>query len=489
MQAKTPRKQTRARKNGRRFEFQHRLSDGSLRNVEVSSSRIQFGGRTVLHSIILDITRRKLYEQQIRLNEQRQESLVRIFKYQTLCFSVRDTGIGIPAGKIDRLFKEFSQVDCSTTRQYGGTGLGLSISKQLAELMGGEIGVTSEEGKGSEFWFTVRFNKQAVRADMESIPPGDLHGVRVLIVDDSATSREILTARFISWGMRPMDVKDGPEAIHALHMALNEKDPFCIAVIDMRMPGMDGETLGRVIRTDKRLALANTRMVMLISLGTRGDIRRFQHIGFSAYATKPIQHRELKAVLSLALAEQEGIEPKLIATRHSACKMMNLFIDRKSRILLAEDDIINQMVALGILKKLGLSVDVVSNGSEALIAMQAKPYDLVLMDVGMSVMDGFEATKRIRNYEKIMRNDECGMLQEKEPEKLAAYSSFSIHHSSLPIIAMTASAMTASAMQGDRERCLDAGMNDYITKPVSPQALADVLEKWLPGDEPDHPEM
>ena len=166
--------------------------------MEVSSSRIQFGGRTVLHSIILDITRRKLYEQQIRLNEQRQESLVRIFKYQTLCFSVRDTGIGIPAGKIDRLFKEFSQVDCSTTRQYGGTGLGLSISKQLAELMGGEIGVTSEEGKGSEFWFTVRFNKQAVRADMESIPPGDLHGVRVLIVDDSATSREI-----------PMTANDG----------------------------------------------------------------------------------------------------------------------------------------------------------------------------------------------------------------------------------------------------------------------------------------
>ena len=157
-----------------------------------------------------------------------------------LRFSVRDTGIGIPAEKMDRLFKEFSQVDGSTTRQYGGTGLGLSISRQLAELMGGEAGVSSEEGKGSEFWFTARFNKQAVEAHKESILPSDLHGVRVLIVDDSATSREILTARFISWGMRPMDVKDGPEAIHALHMAMNENDPFCIAVIDMRMPDMDG---------------------------------------------------------------------------------------------------------------------------------------------------------------------------------------------------------------------------------------------------------
>jgi PAS domain S-box-containing protein len=319
-----------------------------------------------------------------------------------LRFSVRDTGIGIPAGKIDRLFKEFSQVDGSTTRQYGGTGLGLSISRQLAELMGGEAGVTSEEGKGSEFWFTARFNKQVVGAHKESIPPADLHGVRVLIVDDSATSREILTTNMASWGMRPTDVKDGTEALHALYMALNENDPFCIAVIDMRMPGMDGETLGSVIRADKRLA--GTRMMLLTSVGTRGDAKRFQKIGFSAYATKPIRHRELKAVLSLALAEQAGIEPKLITTRHSAHENMNLFIDRKARILLAEDDITNRLVALGILKKLGLSADAVPNGAEALIAIQTKPYDLVLMDVNMPVMDGIEATKRIRNYELLMTN-------------------------------------------------------------------------------------
>ena len=380
-----------------------------------------------------------------------------------LRFSVRDTGMGIPAEKIDRLFKKFSQVDGSTTRQYGGSGLGLSISKQLAELMGGEAGVISEEGKGSEFWFTARFNKQAVGAHKENIPPADLHGVRVLIVDDSATSREILTTRMVSWGMRPTEVKDGPRAIYSLYLALNENDPFCIAVIDMRMPGMDGETLGRVIRADKRLT--DTRMMLLTSIGTRGDARRFQQIGFSAYTTKPIQHRELKAVLSLMLAEQEGIEPKPIVTHHSARENMNLFIDCKARILLAEDDITNQLVALGILKKLGLRADAVSNGAKALIALQSKPYDLVLMDVNMPVMGGLEATKRIRNYENIvMTNEENKMIN-----YLPSLSTI------IPIIAMT-----ANAMQGDRELCLEAGMNDYITKPVSPQALAEVLEKWLP---------
>ena len=229
---------------------------------------------------------------------------------------------------------------------------------------------------------------------------------------------------------------------------------------------MDGETLGRTIRADKRLT--DTRMMLMTSIGTRGDARRFQQIGFSAYATKPIQHRELKAVLSLALAEQDGIEPKLITTLHSAREKMNLFIDRKARILLAEDNVTNQLVALGILKKLGLCADAVCNGAEAIIALQSKPYDLVLMDVKMPVMNGLEATKRIRNYEKVMMT--------KEENKMMNYlPSFS---SIIPIIAMT-----ANAMQGDRGLCLEAGLNDYITKPVSPQALAEVLEKWLPKDD------
>jgi len=403
-----------------------------------------------------------------------------------LRFSVRDTGIGIPADKICRLFEEFSQVDASTTRKYGGTGLGLAISRQLAELMGGEAGVSSEEGKGSEFWFTALLGKQAVVEQAESLSPADLRGVRVLIVDDNATNREILTTRLASYGMRPMEARDGPEAIHDLYQALDDNDPFRIAVIDMQMPGMDGEAVGRAIKVEKRLA--ETRMVMLTSMGTRGDAWRFQEIGFSAYSTKPIQHRELKAVLSQVLMNCDGTDSmtQSIATRHTAREtlnhlagreMLNLFAGRNVRILLAEDNIINQQVALGILGKLGLYADAVANGVEALTALETLPYDLVLMDVQMPVMDGFEATEKIRNNEKIMINDEFGMMKEKEPEKLVAYSSLIIRHSPIPIIAMT-----AHAMQGDRERCLAAGMNDYITKPVSPRSLADVLDKWLPKD-------
>jgi PAS domain S-box-containing protein len=378
-----------------------------------------------------------------------------------LRFSVRDTGIGIPKDKIDLLFDKFSQVDASTTRQFGGTGLGLAISRQLAELMNGEAGVSSEEGKGSEFWFTARLGRQTMGAHVECVPPADLSGVRVLIVDDNATNREILTARMASWGMRPFEAQGCPEALQALDQALDENDPFRIAVIDMQMPGMDGETLGRTVHMDTRLN--GIRMVLLTSLGVRGDARRFQELGFAAYATKPIRHQELKAVLSLVLTERNGAEPaqRPITTRHTARETLNLFAGRKARILLAEDNITNQLVALGILKKLGLHADAVANGAEALRALKTLPYDLVLMDVQMPEMDGFEATRRIRNYEKTMMNQDGGV----HPPRI------------IPIIAMT-----AHAMQGDRDRCLDAGMNDYVTKPVAPQALADALDKWLPKE-------
>jgi PAS domain S-box-containing protein len=370
-----------------------------------------------------------------------------------LRFSVRDTGIGIPADKLGLVFDKFSQVDASTTRQYGGTGLGLAISKQLTELMGGEVGVISEEGKGSEFWFTARLGTQTEGAQAKSHPPANLRDVRALIVDDNATNREILTKRMTSWGMRPTGVKDGPGALQDLFRALDENDPFRIAVIDMQMPGMDGEALGRAIKADARLS--DTRMVMLTSLGTRGDARRFQEIGFAAYATKPIRHQELKVVLSLTLAERAGAQPtpQPIVTRHTARETLNRFAGRKARILLAEDNFTNQQVALGILKKLGLRADAVANGAEALKSLETVPYDLVLMDVQMPEMDGYEATQQIRNPQSAVTNH------------------------GIPIIAMT-----AHAMQGDRERCLEAGMNDYVTKPVSPQALAEALDKWLPKE-------
>jgi PAS domain S-box-containing protein len=370
-----------------------------------------------------------------------------------LRFSIRDTGIGVPPAKRDMLFDKFTQVDASTTRQYGGTGLGLAISKQLAGMMGGEIGVESEEGRGSEFWFTVRLGKQAHPSPEEAHLPADLQGVRVLIVDDNATNRDIQSRRLLSWGMRPTEVADGQSALAVLGQAVDEQDPFQVAIIDMQMPEMDGEALGMAIKGDPRLH--STRMVMLTSLGIRGDARRFEEIGFSAYATKPIRHQELKMVLSLSLTEgDETTAPQpAIVTRYTAREMLHRFADRKVRILLADDNFTNQQVALGILKKLGLRADAVANGAEALKALESLPYDLVLMDVQMPEMDGFEATRWIRNPQSRVVNHQ------------------------IPIIAMT-----AHAMQGDRERCLQAGMNDYVSKPISPPALVEVLERWLPQE-------
>jgi CheY-like chemotaxis protein len=366
-----------------------------------------------------------------------------------LRFSVRDTGIGIPADKIGMLFSKFTQVDASTTRQYGGTGLGLAISKQLAGMMGGEIGVESAPGRGSEFWFTARFGLRADAAREVAAPPPGLSGVHVLIVDDNATSREILVTRLRSWGMRPEEASDGPSGLQALHRALGEDDPFWLAIVDMRMPGMNGEAVGRAVHADARIA--GTRLVMLTSLGARGDARRLRKTGFVGYAVKPVRHEELRGVLSQALAEGADGAPRPMATRHTAREAQPDFSQRRARILLAEDNITNQQVALAILRKFGLSADVVANGREALEALKTLPYDLVLMDVQMPEMDGLEATRRIRNPQTAIPNR------------------------SIPIIAMT-----AHAMQGDQEMCLEAGMNDYFTKPVSSAALAGAIEKWLP---------
>ncbi len=367
-----------------------------------------------------------------------------------LRFAVRDTGIGIPADKLDALFDKFTQGDASTTRQYGGTGLGLAISRQLAELMGGEMGVVSQPGQGSEFWFTARLEKQLGAWQPEPSVLVQLQDVRVLIVDDNATNREILMTRLRSWGMRPSQAEDGLAALEKLHQATKD-DPFRLAVIDMQMPVMDGKKLGRAIHSDPQLN--NTRMVMLTSLGARGDAKAFADLGFAGYLTKPVHHQDLQGVLALALGKPDtAVAPaRPIVTRHTVRETLPDFQDRKARILLAEDNITNQQVALGILKKLGLSADAVANGREAIDALRMLPYDLVLMDVQMPEMDGLEATRQIRNPQSRVRNPE------------------------IPIIAMT-----ALAMQGDREKCLEAGMNDYVGKPVSPTDLAGMLAKWLP---------
>ncbi len=315
-------------------------------------------------------------------------------------------------------------------------------------MMGGEIGAESLLGKGSEFWFTAVLDQRDKGIKINTGPLEELMGVKVLIVDDNATNREILSRRLHSWGMRAAEAEAGPRAIQILSKALDEGDPFRMAVIDMQMPGMDGEALGRAIQADPRLS--GTRMVMLTSLGVRGDVKRFAELGFSGYLTKPARHQELRGVLSLSLAEKGKERPLPITTRHTVLESLNLFTGIKARILLADDNRINQQVALGILKKLGLAADAVADGQEVLHALEMLPYDLVLMDVQMPVMGGYEATRKIRDPgSPVLDHD-------------------------IPVIAMT-----ANAMAGDREKCLEAGMNGYVSKPVDPLTLAKELEKWL----------
>ena len=363
-----------------------------------------------------------------------------------LRFSVRDTGIGIPKNKLDSLFRQFTQVDTSTTRKYGGTGLGLAISKQLAEIMGGEIGVNSNSGEGSEFWFTGHFPKQPEQKQ-EPVLPVDLNGVHILVVDDSATNREIQSVQIKAWGARPDEASGGKEALRLLREAAEAGDPYLVAILDMCMPGMDGEELGRTIKADT--TLANTHLIMMTSMGQWGDAGHFEKIGFAAYFTKPIRQSDLFNSLSSVLGGKPIQSKSPMVTRQSVRELRR----DKVRILLAEDNIVNQKVAVGILKKLGLMADAVADGKEAVRALEKIPYDLVLMDCQMPEMDGYEATAEIRNPKSKVRDHD------------------------IPVVAMT-----ANAMQGDREKCLAAGMNDYLSKPVEPRTLAEMLDKWLPQD-------
>ena len=366
-------------------------------------------------------------------------------------FSVSDTGIGIPQDRMDRLFQSFSQVDSSTTRKFGGTGLGLTISKQLAELMGGEIGVESEEGKGSTFWFTAVLEKQPDGKEKRIVVHEDIRGERILIVDDNATNRYVLREQLKSWECRYEEASSGQHAIEKLRRAVIDKDPFEIAIIDLKMPEIDGETVGKKIKQDPDLR--NTILVLMTSMGQRGDAKRLEKIGFAAYLTKPIRQSKLYDCLATITGVQKKAameQPAPIVTQHSLSEDRK----RKVRILLAEDNMINQKVALNILKKLGYSADAVANGKEAVKALEMISYDMVLMDCQMPEMDGYETTREIRNPESNI-----------------------INHN------ITVIAMTANAMKGDREKCLSAGMDDYLSKPVKPQALYDMLKKWLTEDD------
>ncbi len=365
----------------------------------------------------------------------------------TVRFEIKDTGIGIPEDRMNKLFQSFSQVDSSTTRQYGGTGLGLAISMQLCELMDGKIGVESKEEKGNTFWFTSVFQKQPKEKTNPMALPEDICSKRILIVDDNETNRFLLKQLLKTWGCRYDDAPGGIEALEKLKVAVAENDPFQIGILDMQMPGMNGETLGQKIKKDPDLC--NMILVMLTSMGLKGDARRAGEIGFAAYLTKPVKQAELFNSLCVTLGRKmagRDTETTSIVTRYSLADASK----NKLRILLVDDDEMNQAVASTMLKKMGTSVIIAENGQQAVESIEKDEFDIVLMDGQMPVMDGFEATREIRKREK------------KQGTKR------------IPIIALT-----AHAMKDDREKFIAVGMDDYITKPVKKEVLYEVVEKHI----------
>lgn len=361
-----------------------------------------------------------------------------------LLIEVTDTGIGLSAEQQSKLFERFSQADGSTTRKYGGTGLGLSISKQLVKLMGGEIGVNSQEDKGSTFWFTLDLANAVSEVPINRI--SNLHNEKVLVVDDNFTNRTLLDHLLTNWQVEHDLAENGEEALKILSAATANGHPYSIAILDMQMPEMDGFELGKRIKNDG--VLANIHLVMLTSQGQRGDALKFKAAGFDGYLNKPVEQSLLYNTL-LKVAGMTTVEQPLI-TSYNARELPQF----KARVLVVEDNAINQKVAQGLLKKFGIVADLAANGEEALNSLVSLPFDLVFMDCQMPVMDGYEATRRIR-----------------EPQS-------EVLNRAIPIIAMT-----ANTMLGDREICIDAGMNDFISKPVDPNKLQQALHRWLPKGE------
>jgi PAS domain S-box-containing protein len=364
----------------------------------------------------------------------------------TLHFTVRDTGIGFRQDLASVLFEPFVQADGSKTRRYGGTGLGLTISKQLVELMGGRIGVRSQEGKGAAFWFTAVFEKQpAASAPSTGIQPG-LRDARVLVVDDNATNRHMLCALLHSWGCWPEESADAASAVSVLRQAARISEPFQIAVLDMDLPDKNGVDLGRQIASDPELEA--TALYLMTGFGRFVAGARLQAMGFAGQVAKPIW--ELKLLETLLATCSPGRASEAPRGGISKTARGRAGAKPRFRILVAEDNPTNQEVAGMMLRKLGFSADLVANGLEALKALQQRTYDLLLLDCEMPEMDGYETARRIRDPRTGVRDP------------------------AIPIVALT-----ADAISGDRERCLQTGMNDYLAKPVEPNRLEEVLGRWL----------
>ncbi len=384
--------------------------------------------------------------------EERNDSAARVR------ISVEDTGVGIPESKLDTIFEKFTQADASTTREYGGTGLGLAIVSQLVELMGGTIGVESELGKGSTFWFTL-----PLTYDEEAAPflpkNATLEGLDILTVDDNPVNRRVLEEMLNSWGASTVSTASADDAMQALQRAHAKGKHFPIAILDLCMPRIDGQALGEMIKASPEFG--EIELVLLTSAVRTGDMERFEQLGFAAYLPKPVRSTQLFDALTMLRERIERSEPKrrMITPNTVAEAQSN---DQKSRdhrwrgtrdseekieVLVAEDGRVNQKVARNFLVKLGCNVDIANNGLEAVQMFSEKEYALIFMDCQMPELDGYGATARIRELE-------AGTAR-------------------LPIIAMT-----AHAMHGDREKCLEAGMDDYITKPVSRDVLEQALMNW-----------
>jgi signal transduction histidine kinase/DNA-binding response OmpR family regulator len=384
-----------------------------------------------------------------------------------LLFEVEDSGIGIPGERMSRLFKSFSQGDRTVTRKYGGTGLGLAISRQLTELMGGEIGVRSEKGAGSTFWFTVLLEKQASGRDLAVEAPPELDGARVLVVDDNAKSRRVVIENLEPWRMRFEEAENGEQALAMLKVAADMGDPFRIAVIDLQMPRMNGAVLGRRIAADPEIR--DTLLILATTVGQRSEALQLVRSGFSAHFIKPVKRIQLFDCLKKACHLPSGSGPADAGARVGVTKDGGEpDRGRPLRILLAEDNKVNQMVVATMLKKIGHRLIIANNGKEAVEAYATSlgmldtmppveegmneifdPFDLILMDGQMPVMGGLEACAEIRKMEVELDTH-------------------------IPIVALT-----ANAMKGDRERFLAAGMDEYLSKPVKKRDLLEIIDRCL----------
>jgi len=360
-------------------------------------------------------------------------------------FDVRDTGIGISEEVQKRLFQPFEQADSATTRKFGGTGLGLAICQRLLQLMGGQMGVTSRPGHGATFWFSLTLKKQPLPVLTAQLLGNRLEGLRVLVLDDNSTNRKILQHQLYDWRMRDGSggVINGLEALAALWQAAAADDPYDLVLLDMEMPGMDGLTFARQVKADPTTAA--TRLILLTSVCGRVDPADIREAGIDAYLIKPVKMQQLRQTILRVVSGLAGAEPP--PRRVVPDSRVNSVPDGgRLRILLAEDNIVSQKVALLQLRKLGHAVDTAANGLEVLGALERVRYDVILMDCQMPAMDGFEATRQIRQR--------------------------SFGSKTVPIIAMT-----ANAMRGDRESCLAVGMNDFVSKPVRLEELAAALDR------------